>query len=183
MINPVQVTDFNRSKAELEEFLLFAILVAGKKSEQMAPKLAAFLEPAAHLSPLEYITHLGEKLEDQLRAIRIGQYDRISRCFRVLAERNLDLCNCTFEELESIPGIGPKTARFFMLHTRKDTVVAALDTHILKFLRSLGYSAPKQTPTGAKYRDLEAAFIDVARSRNKTVAQLDIEVWTSYAAA
>lgn len=182
MIDPKQVTNFHRSTAELEEFLLFAILVAGKKSEQMAPKLEAFLKDGTG-TPLEHIRRLGPKLEEQLRLIRMGQYGRIAQSFRSLAESELDLSTCAVEDLEAIPGIGPKTARFFLLHTRKDVDVAALDTHILKFLRSLGHPAPKKTPRGAKYRRLEKIFIDVAKSRNTTVAQLDLEVWTSYAIA
>ena len=39
MITPTTITNYNRTEAELEEFLMFAILVAGKGAEQQALKL------------------------------------------------------------------------------------------------------------------------------------------------
>jgi hypothetical protein len=43
MITPTTITNYNRTEEELEEFLLFSILVAGKGAEQQAKKLDAFL--------------------------------------------------------------------------------------------------------------------------------------------
>jgi thermostable 8-oxoguanine DNA glycosylase len=57
-----------------------------------------------------------------------------------------------------------------------------LDTHILKFLRTLGLDAPKATPGSRKqYLALEAAFVFEAKCRGKTTRELDTEVWKFYA--
>ena len=58
MITPTSITNYNRTEEELEEFLMFAILVAGKGAEMQAKKLDEFLKrsmweqigkPFAHL--------------------------------------------------------------------------------------------------------------------------------------
>ena len=43
MIDPRKVTKFDRTLEELEEFMLFAIVVAGKNAFQQARKLEQFL--------------------------------------------------------------------------------------------------------------------------------------------
>ena len=43
MINPYQITNYDRSSSELEEFLLFCIVVAGKTAYIQAQKLEDFL--------------------------------------------------------------------------------------------------------------------------------------------
>ena len=43
MINPLEVTNYNRTQSELQEFLLFCINVAGKVAVE-APKLEVFLQ-------------------------------------------------------------------------------------------------------------------------------------------
>jgi hypothetical protein len=50
MINPAEVTNYNRSHNELEEFILFCINVAGKKSSIEAPKLEVFIERAKNIT-------------------------------------------------------------------------------------------------------------------------------------
>ena len=50
MINPAQVTNYNRTQYELEEFILFCINVAGKKSAIEAPKLELFIERAKNIT-------------------------------------------------------------------------------------------------------------------------------------
>lgn len=44
-INPKEITDLNRTKAQKEKFLLFCVLCAGKSSDVMAEKLEQLLEP------------------------------------------------------------------------------------------------------------------------------------------
>lgn len=78
--------------------------------------------------------------------------------------------------------VGPKTARFFLLSTRRGAQCAALDTHVLKFLRSLGHDVPAVTPSkGRRYHEIEQLFLDEARRRRMTPAKLDAAVWHSYA--
>jgi len=185
MVLPKKITNYNRTMEELEEFLLFAILVAGKKAHHTAHKLERFLKSqnlfgVKDFSPFDYIAFLisGGCLEQILRQWRIGQYHRVVGAFtEILRFRGEKIKNVTAEELESIPGIGPKTARFFVLHSQPGKDCAVLDTHILSWMRELGIPAPKSTPTGKKYRELEQKFLKLAREKNMSAAELDLEIW------
>jgi len=185
MINPTTITNYNRTEAELEEFLMFAILVAGKGAEQQARKLEAFLkhcdwhnngEPFEHIKSL--IRH--DMLDTQMKKFKLGQYKRIGNAFKGILQFKRMLRIVTIEQLESIKGIGSKTARFFILHSRPDQKVAVLDTHILKWLREQGYSAPKQTPTKKRYAILESIFLTEAWKREMNPADLDLMIWKSF---
>jgi thermostable 8-oxoguanine DNA glycosylase len=89
---------------------------------------------------------------------------------------------CNAEELEKIYGIGMKTSRCFLIHSRKNARYAGLDTHVLKFLRAKGVQdVPKSTPTSRKlYLRLEAEFLKLSDESGKSVADLDLEVWNKY---
>lgn len=185
MIDPSNITNFERTKEELEEFLLFGICVAGKNSDTQAKKLDSFLKNIPHEgSPFEKIRFLirnGESLlEDHLRNVKIGKYYLLVPSFEKLALSNIDLKSISRERLEMFPGIGPKTSRFFILHSREDVNVACLDTHILKWMRDIGYQAPKSTPSGNEYLRLEKNFLQEATERNIHPAVLDLEIWNYY---
>jgi hypothetical protein len=116
-----------------------------------------------------------------LRAARTGNYRKLSRALPELARSGLDLRRCSVADLEALYGVGPKTARYFILHTRPDARVAALDTHVLKYLSTLGHEVPKSTPSsGRRYAELEKAFLAEADSLGLSPAHLDLLVWTSY---
>jgi thermostable 8-oxoguanine DNA glycosylase len=186
MINPTTITNFNRTEEELEEFLMFAILVAGKTAKTQAEKLNKFLERSMHENsgkPFQHIQHLlgWGWLDLRMREFKLGQYKRIGHAFTEILKFKGRLKSVTLEELESIKGIGSKTARFFLLHSRKDAKYAVLDTHILKWLREQGYDAPKATPTKKKYAVLEKIFLTEAWKREMNPADLDLEIWKSYA--
>lgn len=120
-------------------------------------------------------------LNAKVRQLRCGNYTKFEQACRELIDCDLDLWTCTPMDLEKIHGIGPKTARFFVLWTREDPGdYAALDVHILRWLREQGYDAPKQTPSGRKYRELEQAFVAEAKKQGKTPKQLDAEIWEKY---
>jgi endonuclease III len=87
----------------------------------------------------------------------------------------------TIEELESVYGVGSKTARFFVLHSRPDANVACLDTHILKWLNEKGYNVPKSTPSKKKYSEIEKLFLQEAIIHQMTPADLHLTIWKSYA--
>lgn len=181
MIDPSKVTKFNRTHEELEEFVLFTICVAGKTAKIQAKKLDQFLRNNDGLDePFKCIKRLikEDRLMNEIKKVKLGQYSRLYESFKQIS--NLNLKTCTIQDLEKIKGIGPKTARFFMLHSRPNQKIAVLDTHILKYMGSLGIKVPKSTPAGKKYQELENKFIQLAESKGKNIADFDLEIWNYY---
>ena len=183
MIDPTTITNYNRNQSELEEFLMFAIMVAGKPAKQTAQKLNQFLNMREDCeSPLEFLDNLIQEgtLDNAMKNCRLGQYGRLGSAFRGIVQLRNRLHKASVDDLEAITGIGPKTARFFVLHSRKNASHAVLDTHILKWLRAHGEDAPKSTPSGKKYTQLEERFIYWAGQYNMKIADLDLHVWKQY---
>lgn len=184
MVDPWNITDYNRSVAELEELLLFCVSVAGKSAGMTAAALDEFLAGRRGKSPLDKIKRLinDGTLLAAIEASRLGKHTRLTRAFAELAEAGLDLTACTCEQLEAIHGIGPKTSRFFIVHTRPGEQLAVLDTHILRYMRSLGFkNIPSSTPTGSRYLEIEQDFIALARREGRDIAEFDLWIWRQYA--
>ena len=184
MISPTNITNHNRSQSELEEFLLFCIMVAGKSAKQTALKLNQFLNFTRDkdMSPFDYINDLKENdsLDVAVKICKLGQYKRLSRAFGEIVKFQGRLHEVSVEDLESINGIGPKTARFFLLHSRPDQRLAVLDTHLLAHMREdLGMDVPKSTPNKNKYKVLEEKLLKVIDESGKTFAEYDLDVWKS----
>jgi thermostable 8-oxoguanine DNA glycosylase len=183
MINPTTITNYNRTQSELEEFLLFSVMVAGKSAKQTALKLNQFLNMREDCeTPLEFVdnlVHNGE-LDNAMKVCRLGQYGRLGSAFRGIVKLRNRLHEASVDVLESIKGIGPKTARFFVLHSREGVSHAVLDTHILKWLRLHGENAPKSTPSGKKYSELEKRFIFWAGQYAMPLADFDLQIWKQY---
>lgn len=110
----------------------------------------------------------------------MGQYTRISKAFIAIAYSGLDLRTCSVSDLEKIPGVGLKTSRFFLTHSRPNQEYGILDTHILTHMRNdLGIPTPKTTPTNPKkYYDLEAKLLAIVKASGKSYADYDLEVWS-----
>ena len=193
-VDPYNITKYNRTKAELECFLLFCIVVAGKTAYIQAQKLDEFLTSInkrlmmpEHVSPFQSLKSAeqhGILMEEILRA-KLGQYKKIYNGFKYITENEYDLTRMNPDLLERIPGVGMKTSRFFLLHSDinyKD-VIAILDTHILKFIKeNIDDRAPKSTPTiRVTYKYWEDLFLYWCQCNNKNVADFDLEVWKSYA--
>lgn len=186
LIDPSDVIKFDRTDEELELFWLFCAVVAGKTASTQAKLLHAFVNdlPSPHppgnpFLRIEFAESLGILL-DSLIASRLGQYNRLYR-FMVESLR-LDLRTCTVEDLEAIPGCGPKTARMFLMFSRPDQRFAALDTHVLKHLRAHGIDGPKTTPpAGPTYRRLEQEFLKLVDASGMSVADYDLMVWREHA--
>lgn len=190
MINPYCITNFNRNISELQELLLFCILVAGKTAHIQAKKLEEFLSESKltvnifdNITPFDLLAKLHERdeLMEKIKKAKLGQYNKIYNAFVYLIQNKIDLNNCTTEELEKIPGVGLKTSRFFILHSRKVNNIAVLDVHILKFLGTLGFNVPKSTPNKKNYYFLEQKFLEYCQSHNLQPAEADLEIWKSYA--
>ena len=186
-INPKKITDFNRSQADLELFAVFAVCVAGKKAQQTADKVNEHFRdvqtPTKQLTPFETIKSLigANIFGGYLQHARFGQYKRIYRALRDLAESSIDFKTCTVEDLEAIHGIGPKTSRFIIMHSRPNQRLATLDTHILRWMRDQGIETPKATPQSKKlYKELEDKFLTLCDKCAILPSQLDLKIWKKY---
>ena len=177
-IEPRNITNFQRTEYELQEFILFVVAVAGKSSEMQSKKLDIFLAPHNEL-PFDRINRLVAQgnFMDVLMQSKIGQYRRIGKAWMNLAKSGLDLRTCTLAELEQIEGLGPKSSRFFALHSREGQEVAVLDTHILSWMRARGWKAPKATPSQPLYGKLEVAFLMECVWGGQSPATLDLAIW------
>lgn len=166
---------------ELECRLLYSCIVAGKSAKFADSVMHRFLTMCCiDRTPFETLRAVNKgQLDAIVRQLRTGNYSKLIQCFWELGRANLDLRTCTPEQLETIHGIGPKTSRFFILWTRPGAEYAALDVHVLRWLRSLGHNAPRSTPSGSKYAELEKVFLDECRARGKKPRELDAEIWAA----
>lgn len=181
-----------RSSAEAAQWwLLYAVMVANKPADQTETKLTHVLASAgaAIQTPFERIRTMAGRgdLGDVIRHERTGQYTRIEAAFRDVAIKlppvaGDDPRNWSLETIQSIPGVGPKTARWYWLLLYPEAPVAALDTHVLKFLRDNGSpDAPRATPpAGRRYRMLERTFVTLAHEIGTTPRELDYFAWAVY---
>lgn len=179
-VDPDNITNFNLNESELELNIIFWIFAAGKNGHTSAKCLKNFLEYYSKKnneeSPFSIVSSI-ENLPQSLKDFGVGCYNNKAKTLLNLINKGLNLKTCSVEELESIWGLGSKTARCFLIHSRKDQKLAGLDRHILSFLRDLGYDVPRQTPNKNQYKKIENIFIEIAESLNKTPSELDLEIW------
>jgi hypothetical protein len=183
---------YDASDTQLQEFLLLGLFVAGKNAITQQHKLNWFLEtlnsavlPQDELTPLARLATLSESdIERYLRFVGAGQYGRLTAALsRISRDYSAgDFCprTCSREDLVTYPGMGYKTASFFLIYTRSDVRHACLDTHILRWLRvQRGYSdAPAATPTTRKkYLYWEDKYLGEAEALNKNPTTLDFDLW------
>lgn len=193
MIDPKKVTDYNRNEWQLQEFLIYCVCVAGKKSEIESPKVRKFCMDARFgfgLKPFELIRKLlsvssveEDGLMQHLKKHKIAPYQQRYNSFKdIVTLLDTDLREVTIDQLQEVRGISTKTSRFFLTHSREDFDEPVLDTHILRFLRDFGYNdVPKSTPQNPKvYERLSRLFRSIARFEGKSVTDFDLEVWTKY---
>lgn len=185
MIDPSKITKFDCTEKELQELILFWICAAGKKATTVAKGLDLLLKEGKKLFnsdvPFEIIRNFGSSLPYKLKEHGIGCYNNKSKSMLQIAHSELDLKKCSADDLENIYGIGMKTSRCFLMHSRKNCNYAGLDTHVLKYMRESGIDVPKSTPTNKKkYIELERKFLEIAEKTGKSVAEFDLEIWNYY---
>lgn len=200
MIDPTNITNYNLSDEDLERHILFWVCAAGKNGVTAAKSLDKFESlMRTYASVDQYIIYIKKvnpdnstlfelisaaklkELQGAMRNAGIGCYTIKANTFKQLVNSNLDLRNCSVDDLEAIKGIGPKTARCFLIHSRPNQKLAGLDRHVLDYLRDRGYKGiPKSTPTGNRYKMIEQLFIKEAEAAGKDIATFDLEIWNKY---
>lgn len=178
-VDPTNITNFNQSEEELQLVILFWLLAAGKNALTSAKNLEKLLTKWFYQTPFETIKRI-PNLAEEMKAFGIGCYNNKAKSFRAIVDSGLDLKTCTVEDLENIYGIGSKTARCVIMHSRPNQKYAGLDTHILAYMRDQGYNVPKSTPSGKKYREIEALFLKHAEELGRDAAELDLSIWNQY---
>ena len=170
---------------QYEWWLVYSLVVAGK-SATFAERVMARLFSKQY-TPFVYLRRWVTRgvLREKLEKARTGNYTKLEQALTFVTQKSmrgeLDLTTCHVEDLEAIPGVGPKTARFFLLQTRPGIRVAALDVHILRWLRENGHTVPKQTPPkGPHYQAIEERFLAIADRLGVSPKDLDAKIWEGY---
>jgi len=182
-INQNQITNFNRSPSDLLLFLLWTTTVAGKRSDVQTAKFNRLFKNR----DLTTLDLHGNALRKIMKTVGLGQYDRLSKCWKSIRntfKNGGQLYTINRNELTNIPGIGPKTASFFIAHSREYAEVAVLDTHVLKWLKLEWPNAeiPDTTPQDENYyQDLEALFLGRSCQLDMSPSELDTAIWQAYA--
>lgn len=182
MIDPTRITNFERTDSELETFMLFCIAVAGKSSDVAAPKVQELVAYLGGDSPFQALRERRHDIGKIMRHIGIGPYEErmIPATTAVL---DLDLRTCTLSDLVRIKGIGHKTARMFLLHSRPSQEFVVLDVHILRWLREVCRMRriPKATPSklSETYTRIEAKACAKIKAMfpNTSFAEFDLNTW------
>jgi thermostable 8-oxoguanine DNA glycosylase len=187
MIDPSNITNYKLTTTQLEEIILFWICAAGKNGTTAARLLNNLIidieaDRLGIFNALRLYT-TPDAIALELKAHGIGCYTHKARTIFELINTDLDLKTCTAEDLELIYGIGMKTSRCFLIHSRENVQYAGLDTHMLKNLRENGIEGvPKTTPSSKKlYRRLELEVLRLSKEAGLSPAEYDLRVWNTYA--
>lgn len=180
-IDSSTITNYNASKGELQALSIFWILAAGKTAKS-AERILSLLLIKKDLPFSQLKKYSENQLSEKLKSLGCGCFNNKSKTIYQLVNSNIDLSKCDISELEKIYGIGRKTSRGFILHTRPNAQCAVLDTHILKFLNEQGApDVPKSTPPSkSEYERLEKYFLSICRKKKITPAKQDLKVWNYY---
>jgi thermostable 8-oxoguanine DNA glycosylase len=181
-LDPDNITRFDYSDDELQLNILFWIFAAGKNGHTAARCLNNFLsywsKELGKTRPFEIIQEI-ENLPIELKNFGVGCFNNKAKTIKNLIEKRFNLEKCSLGDLESVWGLGPKSVRCFLIHTRKNQKYAGLDRHVLRYLRNLGYDVPDHTPNRTQYSKIEKIFLEHAEKIGKTISELDLEIWTN----
>lgn len=184
MINCKEITKYNRSKEQLEQFFVFCWFSKAAKASHVEKKLNYLIEDVRDCLEDMGIEYKGffnslfllsewELLEEKLRDVKLGKYSSFLKAFPQFFLENLK--EISLDELLNIHGVGQKIARMFLLHSRADQEYICLDTHLLKEANSRGIDVT------LPYQDIESEFLEMLKTEGiKDFAKYDLKTWVSY---
>lgn len=179
LFDPTKATNYNRTREELELFIIFCVCVQGKPALRTASSLERFLSYGKGNTPFEIIKDIihTSNLEKALKESSLGQYKKLTYLFTTIVNSGINLKTCSIKELEKLKWISAKTSRFFILHSRPNQNLICPDTHIKKRLKKMGYKIPTSfTRKNTPYWD--SIFTKLCSEIGKNNADVDLQWWT-----
>lgn len=206
--DPFDPTKFCRLPVELEDFLVFGVMVAGKPARSTINKQARLYEQLVEryrdLALYNNMSHLIAKgidhgwramlklffnlrehfqVDQSLHIARTGKYETMLHFFQDFVRRDLDLERCSLNDLTRLYGVGPKTARFFLLHSRVNQRLAVLDRHVMTWLAEVvDGPVPRGTPsTLSSYAYWEQVWLEKTDEMFPGIpkCRIDYEIWAA----
>ncbi len=178
LIDPERLTNYARNQCQLEALGIYSVLAWGRQAKRAQNAVETLLiecPPAA--TPYGQVrAAIGAgTLRLCVEATRIGDYAKRRRALEKLVA--MDVRTAGVDELSS--AVGLKSARLIVLHSRPNQAVAALDRHVLAYLRGRGHDVPEQdTPRSPKrYAHLERLFLAECEQQGRDPAELDLATW------
>ena len=174
--------DSNRNYAELQDFLFVCWLVAGKTAYVQNRKFLKFKKEFNNFGIFDAIYFFGiDYAISMAKKHGLGKYSLLQKFIKEFNELNIDLKQCTAEDLEKLPGVGLKTSRFFLINTRSNYRCAVIDTHIIKFIsENIQKIDFKQPPNKKKYLEYETLYLNYCDKNNLNPQEFDIYIWKKY---
>ena len=116
----------------------------------------------------EYKKHGRKSIANLFRNAGYPWYNQKSKFFN--QDISFDLKTATFEQIDSINGIGPKLASLWMriMHSDRQNDFVVIDTHVKRFLRELGHDEAHMS-----YERQSEILREEARLRGLTITELD----------
>jgi thermostable 8-oxoguanine DNA glycosylase len=155
--------------------MLFSILAAGKTASLAHDKTMAITDD---LEGNDLFLFLIQRGVEYYKERKIGRYHTMTGAFEHLYL--LNLATAALDDLLEVPGVGNKTARFFLMNTREDQRFAILDVHILRWLGRYHPNIPTATPAGNhRYRRIEKLAIAEMEKRfpGRDLLTIDALIW------
>lgn len=123
MIDPSDIVR-EYTDSELEELIIFCVLVAGKSASTIAPRLEKMNQMclSKHKKSMFWFIANNGALPYYLKCLGIGCYTSKSKTLKQLVDKfksGAIIRETTTDQLEEIYGIGPKTSRFFIMFHKK----------------------------------------------------------------
>lgn len=186
MIDPDHLTDVNRDSAGLEELAIFAVLAKAQTAKLAAKVTEELFEPKSGISPFEQVRRIARTSATVLVGRLLSRYGgtrfphQKGRTLSALAFSDLDLTTCSRPQLQSIYGIGYKTAELFLLHSRPDHRDICPDVHVLRWLKARHprKRIPEQSPSDPRVlRRLKNLWLWECDKAGMSPAALDLQVW------
>lgn len=174
MLHPIDRQKPQWTDEDLEKLLVFCLLDRAMPYEKVC-KVFDWLNRIS-LTTRKGIKESGYGIKELSLALSTKEAghrfpNQTAKFLHAFSKSTYNLRTITRDELMTEqPGLGYKLASMFLRNTRGEDY-AVLDVHIKRWMEERGFNPD------APYKDLEHAFLMLAKGMGKTAYELDMEIW------